>query len=43
MAQALGIGVMPWSPLRNGYLTGPPRWGAGLGWVRPVTDRGSGT
>lgn len=22
MAQALGMGVMPWSPLRNGYLTG---------------------
>jgi aryl-alcohol dehydrogenase-like predicted oxidoreductase len=22
MAQQLGLGVMPWSPLRNGYLTG---------------------
>jgi aryl-alcohol dehydrogenase-like predicted oxidoreductase len=22
MAQQLGLGVMPWSPLRNGFLSG---------------------
>ena len=41
MAQALGIGVLPWSPLKNGFLSGKYASGAARpGRQRPGRDAG---